>query len=222
MTRVLLFLAPFLLVGLGAGALLGGLVPLPDAQGHGAWYASRAAGVTSYLFFWLSLAGGLLMSSAWFDGIVSRARLLAIHQSAAIAGVLLGLGHALVLVPDGWTSFTVPQVLVPFASSYERLQTGIGGLALYLGTIVTASFWFRRRLGMKVWRMLHYSSFLAYLGALWHGVQLGTDTREPWMLSIYGVTSLSLVFGLTVRMTYSRVVKPRAARPVAAGASGGQ
>ena len=220
MARTLLLLSPFLVLGLAAGVVLGANLPLPDAAGHGAWYASRAAGLTSYLLFWLSLAGGLLMSSAWFDGIVSRARLLAVHQSAAVAGVLLGLGHALVLIPDGWTSFTVPQVLVPFASNYERFLTGIGGLTLYLGTIVTASFWFRRRLGMKAWRMLHYSSFLVYLGALWHGLQLGTDTREPWVLAMYLVTSLALVFGLTVRLTYSRAARPRpAAAPGAARAN---
>jgi hypothetical protein len=92
---------------------------------HSAWYASRGAGIASYLFLWLGLVGGLLMSSAWFDGFVSRARLLAFHQSATIAGVLLGLGHGLVLTQDPWVHFSLTDVLVPFDSYYKPMLTGI-------------------------------------------------------------------------------------------------
>ena len=209
-----LFLAPFAAVGLIAGAYVGAAgLPLPDAGGHGAWYASRAAGVSSYLFIWVGLVGGLLMSSAWFDGIVGRARLLAIHQTASFAGVLLGFAHALILIPDSWTSFGLVDVLVPFGSYYERFNTGIGALALYLGLAVSVSFWFRKRLGMKAWRYLHYSAFAAYAGALWHGLSIGSDSSEPWLVGVYVLTSLLVVFGLVVRLTYTRAVR---ARPAAA------
>ena len=99
---------------------------------HSAWYASRATGITSYLLIWLSLVGGLLMSSAWFDGLIGRGRLLAFHQTAAILGVLLGLSHALVLIPDGWTKFSYYDLFVPFGSYYKPLLSGIGTLSLYL------------------------------------------------------------------------------------------
>ncbi|MBE7519846.1 MAG: hypothetical protein HS107_11450 [Thermoflexaceae bacterium] len=106
---------------LGGGRILSGPLEdlLPDAGTHGAWYASRAAGLAAYLCVWLGLAGGLLMSSAWFDGIIGRARLLAIHQTASLAGVVLGLAHGLVLIPDGWTDFGVADILVPFVSYYR-------------------------------------------------------------------------------------------------------
>jgi predicted ferric reductase len=178
---------------------------------HGAWYASRAAGIAAYLFLWAGLAGGLLMSSAWFDGIIGRARLLAIHQSASIAGLALGLGHALVLIPDGWTRFGLVDVLVPFGSYYERVQVGIGSLSLYLAAAVSFSFWFRGMLGMKAWRWLHRSSFIAFAGALWHGLKVGTDSSEPWVMGLYIVTSLAVVFWLVVRLTYIRQPRRRVA-----------
>lgn len=119
MGRALTAFGSIALAGAVAGGLLGGGLAahvMPEPGEHGAWYASRAAGITSYLFLWLGLAGGLMMSSAWFDGIIGRARLLAIHQVASIAGVLLGLAHALILIPDGWTQFGLVDVLVPFGS----------------------------------------------------------------------------------------------------------
>ncbi len=213
MKRVIFFLAPFAATGLVTGLFAREFAAqaLPEPGLHGAWYASRAAGVASYLFLWLGLAGGLAMSSAWFDGLVGRAKLLAVHQSASIAGVLLGFAHAFVLIPDGWTSFGLVDVLVPFGSYYERLTVAIGSLSLYLAAVVTASFWFRKRLGSKAWKRLHYSSFLAWAGALYHGLTIGTDSREPWLLALYFLTVLTVVFALAVRLTYVREVKKRPA-----------
>jgi len=215
MGKTIAFLSPFAAAGLVVGAVWGADLAravIPDAGGHGAWYASRAAGIAAYLCLWLGLAGGLAMSSAWFDGFVGRARLLAIHQSATIAGIGLGFAHAFVLIPDGWSQFGLVDVLVPFGSYYERVDVGIGSLSLYLGAVVSASFWFRKRIGMKAWRMLHYSSALAFLGALWHGVRVGTDSGEMWLLGLYFVTTLAVVFALVVRLTYVRE-RPRRTAP---------
>jgi predicted ferric reductase len=203
-------------MGALAGARYGGdiaAVALPDAGSHGAWYASRASGVASYLCVWVGLMGGLLMSSAWFDGLVGRAKLLAIHQSASITGVALGLGHALVLIPDGWTQFTPTDLFVPFASYYKPLPTAAGTLTLYLAAVVTFSFWFRSIIGVRTWKLLHYASFAVFGGALWHGVKIGTDAGEPWLLGIYLATSMIVVFSLVVRITYIRPSPRRRTNP---------
>lgn len=200
-----------LLLGTFVAAPLGHL--LPPAQGHGAWYASRAAGLVAYLFLWLSLAGGLLMSSAWFDGIVNRGRLLALHQSFAIAGLALGLGHALVLIPDGWTHFGLVDLFVPFASYYQPADTALGTIALYLFAIVSFSFWFRGAIGIATWRWIHRASFVAYGAALWHGFRIGTDTQTLPVQLLYLLTSSLLVGALVLRLTYVRPRRQAAARP---------
>lgn len=220
MFKIIAWLTPVAIIGAVAGILWGGnlaALVLPDANGHGAWYASRAAGIAAYLCLWIGLVGGLLMSSAWFDGIVNRARLLAIHQTASITGIVLGFGHALILIPDRWTHFGPIDVLVPFGSYYERVDVAIGTLSLYLSAIVVGSFWLRRRLGMRLWRLLHYSSFLAFSGALWHGIRVGTDSNEPWLIGLYFVTSSAVVFALVLRLTYVRELrrKPRPGASIA-------
>jgi predicted ferric reductase len=212
--RIWVLLGLGLAAGALAGALAGGPVAarlMPDAGEHGAWYASRAAGVASYLMIWLSVAGGLAMSSAWFDGLVNRARLLAIHQTSGIAGVVLGLAHALVLIPDGWTHFGFADVLIPFGSYYARSLSAVGQLSLYLLAIVSFSFWFRGLIGTKTWRLIHYGSFVAYLGALWHGLKLGTDAHEPWLMATYLGTSLLVVVAFVVRLSYIRPQRRRTA-----------
>ncbi len=214
-------LAFFVLVAAGGavvGAIYGGGVAaslFPDPGTHGAWYASRASGVAAYLFLWVGLVGGLWMSSAWFDGVVNRGRLLAIHQTAGIAGVVLGLGHGLVLIPDPWTHFTVQDILIPFGSYYRTVLSGFGQVSLYLSAVVSFSFWFRSIIGTKAWKYLHYTAFIAYGAALWHGLMIGTDSRAPWLLGIYLVTSLAVVFIIVVRVTYKRPAPQRRTVPAA-------
>ncbi|MBA4179916.1 MAG: hypothetical protein C0506_04935 [Anaerolinea sp.] len=195
------------LAALRLGPVVAGVFLHPGP--HGAWYASRAAGIASYLFLWLGLAGGLLMSSAWFDGLIGRARLLALHQAASITGVALGFAHALVLIPDGWTEFGLIDLFVPYASYYKPTLSGVGTISLYIALIVSASFWFRQAIGMRTWRIIHYMSVVAFAGALWHGVQMGTDSREPWLLGAYLATSLLIIFGVVIRLTYIRPAPQR-------------
>ncbi len=202
------------LFGAGAMARL-----LPADGDHGAWYASRAAGVASYGFIWLGLVGGLLMSSAWFDGLIGRARLLAIHQVASITGLALGFAHGLILIPDGWTHYNLFDVLVPFGSYRDREIAAVGQLTLYLGVLVSASFWVRSAIGTRAWRLIHYTSFVVYGGALWHGLQAGSDSSSLWLLAVYFATSAFVMVALTVRITFVRPSTRRAsgsgARPMA-------
>lgn len=208
MKSLLAFLAITMGAALAGSALAGG--SLSDTS-HAAWYASRAAGIVAYLCLWLGIVGGLLMSSAWFDGLIGRARLLAVHQSATLTGVGLGFLHALILIPDGYTDFGFRDVLVPFASYYEPLLTGLGALSLYLALIVALSFWFRGPIGPTTWRRIHYSGFVAWAGALWHGLALGTDSGEPWAQLLYLATASLVVFGLTIRLVYVKAARPRPA-----------
>jgi predicted ferric reductase len=189
----------------------------PDAGGHGPWYASRAAGFAAYLALWASLVVGIVMSSTWLDGMVNRARLLAAHQTLAVIGVAFAFAHALVLIPDQWTAFSPVDLFVPFASQFERMQAGVGTVALWLFAIVTFSFWARGLIGPAMWKLIHYASVVAYLAALWHGARLGSDSGEWWAAALYIVTFSLLLGVFATRLTYSRPRRePRA--KAAAGA----
>ncbi len=193
-----------------AAARTGPASLLPSAGGHGAWYASRAAGLCAYLFLWAGLAGGLVMSSGWLDGIINRSRLLALHQSLAVTGLALALGHALVLIPDGWSDFGLVDLFVPFASSYRPQETALGTLSLYLFAIVSFTFWFRGAIGPSTWRWVHRSSFVAYLAALWHGVLLGSDSGALPVFLLYTLTASALLGAMALRLLY---VRPRRTPP---------
>ena len=218
MNKTPLVLALTALMGLVGGALFGAQWPghaFPDPGTHGPWYASRAAGLAAYLALWGSLLVGLLMSSAWFDGLVNRGRLLAVHQTLAVVGVVFALAHALVLIPDQWTSLGLVDLFVPFAAGYRPVLMGLGTVALFLFALVTFSFWFRAAIGTRVWRFIHYASLVAYAAALWHGLRLGTDTGQLWAGALYLVTVSLLSGAFAMRFTYRRPAPPPRAKVAA-------
>ncbi|KPV53579.1 hypothetical protein SE17_08820, partial [Kouleothrix aurantiaca] len=139
----------------------------------------------------------------------------ALHEHASLLGWAFAVLHALVLLADSYIGYTLPQILIPFASSFMPLWVGFGQVALYAMALVTFSFYVRRWIGARTWRMLHFLSFAVFVLALGHGVVTGTDTSTIWATLMYAGTGLSVL-----AMTIYRVVATRRTRPavVTAGA----
>jgi sulfoxide reductase heme-binding subunit YedZ len=158
------------------------------------WYVTRSAGLIAYLLLWLSTAWGLAVSSRIFDPYLQRNYTYDFHQFISLLAIgFLGL-HLTVLLLDHYLPFSIAQVLVPFTSTYRPLWVGIGGIALYLTLLVTVTFYMRRRIGVRAFRIIHVFSLLAFLGAAVHGFFSGTDTSLWSVRTMYEVTFLSVVF----------------------------
>jgi predicted ferric reductase len=158
------------------------------------WYITRAAGLIAYLLLWLSTAWGLGVSSRIFDPLLQRNYTYDFHQFISLLAIgFLGL-HLTVLLLDHYLPFSIAQVLIPFTSTYRTLWVGIGGIAFYLTLLVTVTFYMRRRIGVRAFRIIHVFSLVAFVGAALHGFFSGTDTSLWSVKTMYEVTFLSVVF----------------------------
>lgn len=165
------------------------------------WYLSRASAMVAYLLSWLSMILGVSMTNKlarlWPGGPVA----FDLHQHTSLLGLAFALFHALILMGDKYIAYTLFQVLTPFASTnYEPLWVGAGQVAFYLMVIVGLSFYVRKQITQKVWRWIHYLSFLMFILVLGHGVMAGTDSGELWAKSIYWVTGGGLLFLIMYRV----------------------
>jgi sulfoxide reductase heme-binding subunit YedZ len=140
------------------------------------WFITRAAGLMAYLMFWLSTVWGLAVSSKIFDRLLNRPFTFDTHGYLSLLALGFIFIHVVVLLWDSYAPFSLVQLIVPFTSSYRPLAVALGILSLYLTLLVTVSFYLRRRIGYKTSRLLHYVSFLAYVGATVHGILAGADT----------------------------------------------
>ena len=207
----------FVLVGQAGGlaalgtALLGSQAP---------WYLSRASAFVAYVLLWWSMILGLSITNrlarAWPGGPAAAD----LHEHASLLGLGFALLHALVLLADNYIGYTLPQILIPFASaSYLPLWVGLGQIGLYVMALVTVSFYVRRWIGARTWRALHYLSFAVFVLAALHGLFAGTDSSTIWAFWMYLGTGASVV-AMTIYRIFAKPRQPASAPRVAARAEG--
>jgi hypothetical protein len=168
-----------------------------------AWYSVRVLGFLAYLTVAGSVLYGLLLSTKILDAIAHRPVSFALHKDLAIVGLVLSMLHAGLLLADRSFAFSLRTLLVPFESPFAATWVGIGQLTFYALAVVTASFYVRRQIGQRAWRMLHYLTFLAFAGATLHGIAAGTDTNSGWAFWVYMLPCAAAVFLLTYRIVIS-------------------
>jgi predicted ferric reductase len=181
------------------------------AQAPGFWFVSRAAGIVAFIVLWLSTAWGVSLSSKGVGGIVSAPLSFALHNITSWLVLVFGAVHALALLGDRVIPFTIGGILVPFDAAYKPLLTGMGTLALYVGILVSVSFYFKKQLGYRTWHVVHLLSYAMFVGVVVHSILLGTDTSVPLMKALYVVAGGSVLF-----LTLFRILTARGGRPLAA------
>jgi len=177
------------------------------------WYLSRATAFVSLTILWLSMALGIGITNKMARLWPGAPAAFAIHEYVSILGMAFALFHALVLLGDHYINFTVAQIFMPFATtSYRPTWVGIGQIGFYVWLIVNVSFYIRRLIGQKTWRVLHYLSFGMYAMGLVHGLFSGTDSPASWAQWYYWISGGSLLF-LSVYRILNTITEKSARRP---------
>jgi predicted ferric reductase len=171
------------------------------------WYMARAGGILAYLLLWLGTVLGVLMSGKVTKGLLAYG----IHEFLPILAVIFAGLHAAVLLGDQYIGFSLGNLLVPFSAPYRPLWTGLGTLTFYLSAALVASFYVKRWIGRRTWRLFHYTTYLAFTLALVHGMMAGTDSTSPVVRWMYLLTGAALVFATLVRVLTIKRSTPRSA-----------
>lgn len=162
------------------------------------WYLSRGSAVSAYVLLWMSMILGLLLSNRVAKHWPGAPAANDLHQYVSLLGLGLTAFHAVILTGDAYLKINFGQILSPFGvSSYRPIQVGLGQIAGYLWIIIAASFYVKKQIGNKAWKLIHFSSFVLFLFALVHGLTSGTDSGEVWMQLIYWFSAASILL-LTV------------------------
>ncbi|WP_162515361.1 ferric reductase-like transmembrane domain-containing protein [Paenibacillus pinistramenti] len=160
------------------------------------WTTTRAAAFTSYLLLFAAMTAGLLQGGTWATG-ARKAKLNMIHQWSGWFGILFGMLHGLVLTFGTDVPYDLKGILVPFASDYEPVWSGLGTLALYGMILLVATSDLMKKLGKKVWRAIHFLAAPTYVMALLHGIMEGSDTSRMAFTIMYALTG-AIVLGLII------------------------
>jgi predicted ferric reductase len=210
---VLVLFAAMVLGVLAAVLILPGWLPglagsLSGTEPKAFWYLSRASALVA-----LGMLSAAMMLGVGITNKMARLwpgapATCALHEYLSVLGLGFAAFHGLILLGDHYSKFSLVQILVPFAtSSYHPLWVGLGQLAFYSWALLVASFYVRRRMGPRTWRLLHYLSFLVYLGAIFHGLASGSDSALSWVQGYYWLTGSSFLFLFFYRVINTLVGK---------------
>ncbi|MEA2574062.1 MAG: hypothetical protein QOH93_1360 [Chloroflexia bacterium] len=176
------------------------------------WYLSRASALVAYVLLWVSMSSGLLISNKMARRWPGGANAFDLHQFTSLLGLAFALFHALILLGERYIGYSLVELLVPFAgTSYRPLWVGIGQVSFYISIVVSFTFYIRRQIGTKAWRLIHFLSYGTFGMAMLHGLLSGTDSANPWLLWMYWLTSLSLLALTAYRVALAK--RPVSSRP---------
>ncbi len=229
-------LARWGLFAVAVGIVLGATAPIAvrdlfaaveSQSGNLPWVAERLFGFLAYFAMAGSVIYGLLLSTKILDAIAHRPITFTLHQDLASFGLGLAAIHGALLALDKSVPFTLAQIALPGLAPYRPVWVAAGQIAFYLMLAVVGSFYVRRRIGQRAWRLLHYLTFLAFVGATAHGLLAGTDSGSAWAWWIYVGSTVAVVFLFAYRIALSiggrhlgvataAARRPFPARPVAA------
>ena len=159
------------------------------------WLIIRGSGVVAFALLSVATIWGLLVSTKLLGRLVRAKPLTWFHESLGIGALLATLIHVGVLSVHDFLDFSWAEILVPGLSDWRppAVTAGIG--AFYGLVLVSTSFYFKRWIGQKAWRVIHFASFGVFVTSL-AARGLGWDRhRHPLMIGLY-LGSAIVVFSL--------------------------
>jgi DMSO/TMAO reductase YedYZ heme-binding membrane subunit len=148
------------------------------------WLLARASGLAAYVLLTLSVLAGLVLKSRPTSRL-RPASVTEVHKTLALTGLGALALHAASLVLDTTVKVSAAALVIPGLVAYRPAAVAAGVVGGWLFAVVTASFWLRKRIGVRTWRRLHWFTYALFGLATIHGVTAGTDASQPWARSLY-------------------------------------
>jgi predicted ferric reductase len=164
------------------------------------WYLSRGAGLVSYMLLSATTAWGLLVSTKLAKGLIAAPFAAGLHEFLSLTTLSFAAFHGLVLLGDRYINFNLINVIYPFAATYRPGWVGLGQVGFYLTAALVLSFYVRKNVGPKTWRVLHYLAFPIYGLVLVHGITSGTDSNALPVQVMYLATGAVIIFLVYYRL----------------------
>ena len=160
------------------------------------WYLTRATGLVALVLLTASMVLGLLSSVRYQRPNWPRFVTAALHQNSSLLALAFTGIHVATTLADSYAPVRVQDIVIPFISAYRPVWLGLGAIAFDLMLALTVTSLLRTRLSYRSWRLVHWSSYLAWPVAVVHGLGTGSDTPVRWVLALT-VACVALIAALT-------------------------
>lgn len=131
-------------------------------------------GVAALIWTYLSVLIGLVFSSTTPRLGLSRKRLIAFHRYVSLTGLALIAAHVVFVAVGSMNGAMTARAtnwsaaLLPFQTAWNAQFYNVGVFALYLAVLLGPTYYLRRWIGDRAWRIIHRASLAVYVLSVWH------------------------------------------------------
>ena len=159
------------------------------------------AGVFALIALCSSVGLGLVATDRMILNPGSRVLVQSAHRAASFGAVAFLIIHIVTEILAQRSH--VLDAFVPFLSPFKTFYIGLGTIASDLIVLLVITGILRKRFtaNSKVWRWraIHYTSYVAFVFGVWHGL-LGGRPGKPYVDWSYGFVVAFVALGLAVRI----------------------
>jgi len=164
------------------------------------WALGRGTGITALAFMTVALFLGIATRSGRPLVMLPRFAVADVHRFASLAGTLLVVLHIALLFFDPYAQLRLVAFIVPFLGAYRPLWLGLGTLVFDLLAVVMVTSLLRHRLGVRVFRAVHWATYAVWPVAMAHALGNGTDAGHGWFLLFAGCCAVTVCRALLWRL----------------------
>jgi hypothetical protein len=167
------------------------------------WYLTRGTGVVSLILLTTVLVLGVLGTTRWRSERWPRFLVAGLHRNLTLFAIAFVVVHVVTTVADGYAQIRLVDAVVPFVSAYRPVWLGLGALAFDLLLALTLTSLLRARVGLRLWRAVHWLAYAAWPLALVHGLGTGSDSRLSWLAILTLCCAAAVAAAVVVRLLRS-------------------
>ena len=160
---------------------------------QGLWLVSRGSGLVLLALFSAVMMLGVSTRTGATSRRWPRFAVAELHMTLSLFAVALLLLHVVTAMLDPYVSIGWAATVLPFLSRYETLAIGAGTIAVDLAGAVLITSVLRRRLGLRMWRAVHYFAYLAWPVAFVHAITAAPYDQHLWFVVLAEWGSLAAV-----------------------------
>jgi sulfoxide reductase heme-binding subunit YedZ len=181
------------------------------------YYVTRASGLTAAFLLLLLILSGIGQVTGLTYRFIEPLIAWSFHRALAISLGVCILIHGGSLLFDRFVAFSVRQVLIPFAYRGDQvvihgihlgsLYVAFGIIAFYIAAILIVSslLWSNKK--PRLWRILHYLSYILVILVFLHALFLGIDIAHGTLHTIWWVGGIIIGIGILSRLRRVGTIK---------------
>jgi methionine sulfoxide reductase heme-binding subunit len=143
---------------------------------------------------------GIMHSMRWSPKRTPRFVMSDVHRNVSLLVLVFIVIHVATAVLDGFAPIRWLDAIMPVGGSYRPIWLGLGALSFDILLAVAITSLLRSRMGFGTWRAIHWTAYGCWAVAIFHGIGIGSDTKQLWMQVLVAASIVAVLSAIAWRV----------------------